>query len=184
MASLDFETRLDNALRRLAEGKSDDALREMPEASDLIGVAHQLQSLKPAPEPHLGKGRERFMAEAARLGAPARPQSLVRHLVPRPMLAFLTAFILLAGGMVFITVRTSMADWANTPSPTVSPTLTGTPTNAAYGRMDRIPALPTLSNSNRWAGMSRPEPAPTPNVPRVRPPSVETIILDWQLLNG
>lgn len=184
MASLDYETRLDNALQKLAQGRSDDALREMPEASDLINVAHQLQSLEPAPEPHLAEGRARFMAEAARLGAPARPRSAARHWVPRPMLAFLTAFILLAGGMVFITVRTSMADWANTPSPTMSPTLTGTPTNAAYERMNQIPALPTLSNSNRWTGMNRPEPAPTPDAPRPRPPSAQTIILDWQLLNG
>lgn len=184
MASLDFETKLDNALRHLAEGRSDDALREMPEASDLINVAQQLELLKPAPEPHLAKGRERFMAEAARIAAPARSRAPARHMLPRPMLAFLTAFILLAGGMVLVTVRTSMADWANTPSPTVSPTLTGTPTNAAYGRMNYIPALPTLSNSNRWAGMNRPEPAPTPDAARVRPPSAQTIILDWQLLNG
>lgn len=182
MASLDFKTKLDEALRYLAEGKSDDALRKMPEAADLIKVAQRLQLLKPAPEPSLAQGRERFMSEASRLRAPARARPSLWRLLPRPVLAFLTAFILLASGLVFVGMRVSMGDWSNTPSPTVSPTLTGTPTNAAFGKMDSIPVAPTRSNQR--AGMSRPEPAPTPNPPRGRQPSVKITILEWQLSNG
>jgi hypothetical protein len=182
MASLDFETKLDEALRHLAEGKPDDAVHSMPEAADLIKVAQRIQLLKPAPEPRLAQGRERLLSEAARLRAPARARPSLLRLFPRPVLAFLTAFILLASGLVFVSMRESMRDWSNTPSPTVSPTLTGTPTNTAFGRIDSIPVVPTRSNQE--TGMSRPEPAPTPSPPRGRQPSVMMTILEWQLFNG
>ncbi len=182
MASLDFETKLDEALRNVAEGKSDDALRQMPEAADLIKVAQRIQLLKPAPEPHLAQGRERVLAEAARLHIPARTRTSLWRLLPRPALAFLTAFILFAGGLVFVSMRVSMGDWSNTPSATVSPTLTGTPTNTAFGRMNSIPMAPTRANQS--TGMSRPEPAPTPNPPQGRQPSAKITILEWRLSNG
>ncbi len=184
MASLDFETELDEALKHLAKGRSDQALREMPEASDLINVAQRLQSLRHAPEPDLARGRERFMVEAQRLGISPQKRTVAPRVLPRPFVAFLTAFILLVGGMLFIAVRTSMSAWANTPSPTTSPTLTGTPTNAAFGRSEQLPALPTRTNAEHSARMKQPEPAPTPRALRVAPKSLETIILEWRLLNG
>jgi hypothetical protein len=182
MASLDYESKLDEALKYLAEGKSDDAIRSMPEAADLIKVAERLQLLKSAPEPHLAQGRDRFMSEAARLRAPVGARPSLRRWLPRPVLAFLTVFILLASGMVFVTMRASMGNWSNTPNPTSSPTLTGTPTNAAFGRTDGIPMVPT--RANRSVGMSRPEPAPTPNPPREHRPSVLITILEWQFSNA
>ncbi len=182
MASLDYESKLDEALRYLADGKSEDALRKMPEAADLINVAQRLQLLKAAPEPRLGQGRERLLSEAARLRAAAAARPLLCRWLPRPVLAFLIAFILLASGLVFVTMRVSMGNWLNTPNPTVSPTLTGTPTNAALRSIDSIPMAPT--RANQWSGMSRPVPAPTPNPPREHRPSVEITIMDWQRPNG
>ncbi len=184
MASVDFETKLDEALKHLTKGMSDQASRQMPEASDLINVAQRLQALRSAPQPDLNPGRERFMTEAARLGVSPRKQTPAVRALPRPILAFLTAFILLAGGTVFVAVRTSMSASANTPSPTTSPTLTGTPTNAAFEKSQRLPALPTRSNSDHSVRVRQPEPAPTPRALRAAPMSYETIILDWRLLNG
>lgn len=182
MASLDHESKLDEALKQMAEGKSDDAVCSMPEAADLIKVAERLRLLKPAPEPRLAPGRDRFMSEAARLLAPAGARPLHRRWLPRPALAFLTAFILLASGMLFVTMKASLGNWSNTPSPTTSPTLTGTPTNAAFGKTEGIPVLPT--RANRSIEMSRPEPVPTPNPPREHRPSVLITILHWQIPNG
>ncbi len=181
MVTSDFETKLDRALAHLAEGKADDGLRDMPEATDLIKVAQRLQILKLSPEPRLAEGRQRFMSEAAR-HSPARARSPLPRLLARPVLAFLTAFILFASGMIFMSMRASMGDLSYTPSPSSSPTLTRTPTNTAFGRMDSLPVAPT--RSIQQVGPNQPEPAPTPAAPRVLEPTRKITILRWQSSNG
>ncbi len=84
MPSLDYESKLDEALSYLAKGTVDDARRSMPDAAELIEVAQSLRRLQAAPVPRLAQGRERLLSEAAHRRDSARAwPSLFRQLFRR-----------------------------------------------------------------------------------------------------
>src|SRR5512136_2028572 len=67
MKITDLETRLDDALNRLAGGMLNvDAAGNDADVQELVPVVVRLQSLAPVPEPRLANSRRRFLAEAAR----------------------------------------------------------------------------------------------------------------------
>ncbi len=149
MATLDFESKLDEVLTRLAHGAPvDDLKREVPQAGDLLDVAQRLQLLEPTPEPHLGAGRARLLRQAA----DSRPQP--SQWLRRPVFA-LAAIILLviAASMMFVDAMPGFA------TPSTTPTYTATPTTAAPSPVQHTFVAPAFAIS---VPRRLPLPAPTP----------------------
>ncbi len=174
MATVDFETKLDDALTRLAQGAPVETVkRDVPEAADLIAVAQRLQLLEPTPEPHLAAGRARLLQQAAE---PERPRVSFGW-IRRPVLALAALIIVLvAASMMFVGATPGFA------TPSLTPTYTATPTNTMPSPSQHTFTAPVFAIS---APPGAPDPAPAPapvQASRATESHIEMAILEcWKL---
>lgn len=153
MNSGDFDTKLDEALSRLAENDaSEQRAQGIPETQDLVLVARRLRVLAPAPMPNLANGRIKVLSYAAHLGAqPDNTRRWPLQLTPHRVLAFASsAVIVLVVGVIITLIASSLAAgipsapvWWFSSTPTMRPTYTATPTQIS---------LAPLDSSQIWSG--------------------------------
>jgi hypothetical protein len=160
--SRDLETRLDDALARLASGNSPDAaLADASDVADLIVVARELQILAPTPQPRLAEGRRKFLNEAARLAQPARRFG---RGIPRsaPAFVFAAMFVLMVFGALMVTKVIPVAGTETIPlssSLTMSPTYLPTPLKTATASVNVVSSAPTFVV--HLTELPQPRPVPT-----------------------
>ncbi len=137
-------------------------------------LGRYLEILKPAPEPRLGPGRERVLAEAARLSRPPDDlKGLISKMAPRLALTWALAIFLLVGGLSAATWAANSAGPGNlffglSSTPTVAFTA-GAPDQAAA----TVSLVPTPSDSlapvrTNEAITPAPVPTPVPTLPLQR----------------
>ncbi len=155
MKITNLETRLDEALNRLAGGTSIvNAATNDVDVQELVTVAMRLQSLAPVPEPRLANGRRRFLAEASRHYDTNRWMGLL----PRRAWTFaLTLLALVVVSAVFLAAWSMIADRQNAPVFQATLTQTASPTYLPTPAGD-VPLSP-LAGAKR---PQLPEPCPTP----------------------
>ncbi len=153
--AVDFDTRLDSALNRIAQGTpSQDAASDLPEAADLLAAAERLKELAPVPVPDLSRGKLRFLQEAERMHSPrpARTWGGVRaRLVFGVALA--AALVLIVANVLFVQLPNNI---------TRDPTLTATPTRLSF-LPDPIPGVVHVVPSSASSLSPLPAPVPVPD---------------------
>lgn len=161
MKTSDIETRLDDALTRLAGGASNvDAAGNDADVQELVHVAQRLQALAPAPEPRLADSRRRFLAQAARLAdrRSGAHQWLERAVARRALAFAVILFVLLAGSAAAMAMWSAMTGRQATPNFQVTLTQTVAPTYSATPVRDsQAPVVPLDAKRPQM-----PEPCPTP----------------------
>jgi hypothetical protein len=129
MKTSNIETRLDNALARVAGDAVDvNVASNDAEVQELIHVAQHLQLLAPVPEPQLADSQRRFLGEAMRHHTPVRGTRLLPH---RARAFAFTLLVLVVASAVMLLALSAVANRQNAPIFQVTSTLTVSPTYAA-----------------------------------------------------
>lgn len=171
--SVDFEARLDSALNDITKGRSSEqVMRDLPEASDLLVAAARLRALDFAPPPNLAAGKARVMQRAAQMGSPRVNRSILR---PRLRLALavgaFAVFAVLVGNLLFVQLPSSAAR---------NPTFTATPTRVSLAPHISGPSTAVLP---QFASSNSPAPAPVPVPDHVAVPT-RNLISSSQFISG
>jgi hypothetical protein len=170
MSERDFESKLDDALRRLMlDVPVDDLTASEPDAADLIRVARRLQVLAPTPAPQLADGRRRFLSLAARrLDRGGSIVDWFRRTAPRPALAFavaLVALLVAASAMIFSQSNPALQ---MTLTQTVAPTFTATPTRISFSPDGARSVDLRLSIDSHDLPLPNPQPVPAPVISAIK----------------
>ena len=184
----------------MATRNFENPFKDLQDAPDLISVAQRLQMLAPTPKPRLENGRQRFLAEAARLRrqtrqfetAPTTTRSLPSQASPQPTkvgFAFvlprfqspglqLTAAIILVisvllvgGAMIMLPNWSSNSVSPKLATPVMSPTYTVTPTRIALTTSPQ-PLFP-LNNAGSSTSQERGAAFPLSSKERSKIPEAE-----------
>lgn len=149
MTTSDFESRLDDALNQLVGG----TVTNDPgsDVSELISVARGLQIIAPTPEPNLANGRRRLLTAAAHVD-----ESPARLWHSRFSFALVGVLAIVVLSVLTMTVMAGGSLFAQTVTPTMSPTYTTTPTRISF-----VPSVDAVPNSIQLND-TQPSPAPIP----------------------